>query len=351
MNSDQIFDSLVRNALDFLDHAIRDFDRAPKYSVIHFCAAVEMLLKARLMREHWSLVVSKKENANLHKFIGGDFISVTLEESRSRLRDIVGQVVSDEAFKSFSDLSKHRNKMIHFFNAGLEGDTKAKADIVAEQCRAWFYLHRLLRESWREHFLSYSPEITKADAAMKAHRKYLGTKFEALKNELAAKVKDGCTPKSCGACGHIAALPDDLDNRIETLECLVCDHTEFQVTFDCPHCSEEIEVVGEGFAKCPKCGESIKPEQIVDALTDHEDAYCAMKDGDDRHELANCGICEESHTVIYRGNFYFCTACFDRSEDVQNCEWCNEPNTGDMEDSYSSGCSHCDGHWGHIRDD
>jgi hypothetical protein len=351
MNPDQIFDSLVRNALDFLDHAIHDFDRAPKYSVIHFCAAVEMLLKARLMREHWSLVVSKKENANLHKFIEGDFISVTLDESRSRLRDIVGQVISDEAFKSFSVLSKHRNKMIHFFNAGLEGDTKAKADIVAEQCRAWFYLHRLLRNNWRDHFDTYLAEITKADVAMKAHGKYLGAKFEALKDELAAKVKDGCSPKNCSVCDYRAALPDDIDNHIETLECLVCDHTEIQVTLDCPHCSEDIEVAGEGFAKCPNCGGAIEPKHIANVLTDHQEAHRAIKDGDDRSKTASCGACEGYHTVVFRETFYFCAACFDISESVEDCEWCNEPNTGDMEDSYFNGCSHCDGHSGHIRDD
>jgi hypothetical protein len=54
-----IFDALANNAFDFLNRAIADFEKYPKYSVIHFCAAVEMLLKAKLMREHWSLVVSK----------------------------------------------------------------------------------------------------------------------------------------------------------------------------------------------------------------------------------------------------------------------------------------------------
>ena len=54
MLQQEIFDSLARNAFDFLNRAILDFAESPKYSVIHFCAAVEMLLKARLMCEHWS---------------------------------------------------------------------------------------------------------------------------------------------------------------------------------------------------------------------------------------------------------------------------------------------------------
>ena len=53
MNQKQIFNSLAKNAFDFLKQAIEEFDKSPKYSVIHFCAAVEMILKARLMTEHW----------------------------------------------------------------------------------------------------------------------------------------------------------------------------------------------------------------------------------------------------------------------------------------------------------
>ena len=54
MNHEDIFESLTRNAFDFLERGIAEFDASPKYSVIHFCAAVEMLLKARLLKEHWS---------------------------------------------------------------------------------------------------------------------------------------------------------------------------------------------------------------------------------------------------------------------------------------------------------
>lgn len=139
-----IFDSLTRNAFDFLKRGIAEFDKYPKYSVIHFCAAVEMLLKARLMKEHWSLIVSKPDQANLARFMAGDFTSVTLEEARARICDIAGEDIGDDAYASFRALANHRNKMVHFFHQGLDSDDKAKAQIVAEHCRSWFHLHRLL---------------------------------------------------------------------------------------------------------------------------------------------------------------------------------------------------------------
>ena len=351
MKVDPTLDSLVCNALDFLDRAIRDFDKAPKYSVIHFCAAVEMFLKARLMVEHWSLVVSKPESANLREFRDGDFSSVTLAESRDRLRDIVGEDIGEEAFKSFRDLARHRNKMIHFFHVDIDGSEDAKAAIVAEQCRAWYHLNRLLTTNWAGELRKYRSQLSKADTAMKAHRKYLDAKFKALEGELKRATSDGAPPQPCSVCGFKSAVPEGIDDHLATLKCLVCDYEEIAVRFDCPHCDDEIEIAGEGYANCPKCGDTIKPEHIAAALIDRDEMHRAIKDGADGREEANCGTCEGYHTVVYRGDFYFCSACFERSDSVEDCGWCNEPNTGDIENSHFVGCTHCEGYAGHTRDD
>ena len=342
-----IFDSLTRNAFDFLERGIAEFDKAPKYSVIHFCAAVEMLLKARLMKEHWSLIVSRPDQANLAKFMAGDFISVTLEDARVRIRDVAGEDIGDDAYGSFRALANHRNKMVHFFHNGLDSDEKAKAQIVAEHCRSWFHLHRLLNR-WDGYFHDFGSEIAHADRAMKGHRKYLAAKFKALKPELDAARKAGSAPKACSACGFKAAIPDDLDDQIASLRCLVCDHSETQVEFECPHCGESIVIANEGYATCEHCGERIEPEHLVDALTKD---VVGTKDYFETGLPANCGTCEGYHTVVERGGHYFCANCFDISDGIEQCQWCNEYNTGDMEHSYSLGCSHCDGKVGWEKDD
>ena len=68
MTHHDIFDSLTRNAFDFLERGITEFDKSPKYSVIHFCAAVEMLLKARLI-DHFN---PKHEIFTMARRAGGD---------------------------------------------------------------------------------------------------------------------------------------------------------------------------------------------------------------------------------------------------------------------------------------
>lgn len=345
-----IFDSLTRNAFDFLERGITEFDKSPKYSVIHFCAAVEMLLKARLMKEHWSLIVSKPDQANLAKFMAGNFISVTLEDARARIRDVAGEDIGDDAYNSFRALANHRNKMVHFFHPDIDSDDKAKEQIVAEHCRSWFHLHRLLGR-WDTYFQDFGRDIARADHAMKGHRKYLNNKFQALKNELKALRNAGNAPKACSACGFKAAIPENLDDQIASLRCLVCDHTETQVELECPHCSESIDIANEGHATCEHCGEAIEPEHLVDVLTDHDAARIGITDGDDRWEPANCGNCEGYHTIVRRGDHYFCANCFDISDGIKQCQWCHEYNTGDLELSYSFGCSHCDGSVGWEKDD
>lgn len=347
MSQHDIFDSLARNAFDFLERGIGEFDTAPKYSVIHFCAAVEMLLKARLMKEHWSLVVSKPEQANLAKFMAGDFTSVTMDEARARIRDIAGEDIAGDAFNSFRTLANHRNKMIHFFHAGVDGEEEAKAQIVAEHCRSWFHLHRLLNR-WDAYFHGFRPEISRADRAMKTHRKYLSAKFKALKPELEANRKADNKPNLCSACGFKAAVPEAIDAQIATLECLVCDHAETQVEIDCPRCKEAVVIASEGYAKCAHCGGSIEPKHLVDALTKD---VAGTKDHFETGLPANCGNCDGYQTVVGCGDTYFCACCFELSDHVEQCDWCNELNTGDMEFSRFNGCGQCEGQRSHVKDD
>ncbi|MGW4824072.1 hypothetical protein ACWEP4_35310 [Streptomyces sp. NPDC004227] len=66
----------VRNGMDYLAKAVDDLtggasppsERDLKYAVLHRQAATEVLLKARLLGEHWSLVYKDPGIANLEDF-------------------------------------------------------------------------------------------------------------------------------------------------------------------------------------------------------------------------------------------------------------------------------------------
>lgn len=344
------FKALTRNAFDFLERAIKEFAAEPKYSVIHFCAAVEMLLKARLMKEHWALIVSKPELASLSKFEAGDFISVTLDECRVRLREVAGEDIGGDAYSTFKALANHRNKMVHFFHADIDGGKAAKERIVAEQCRAWLQLHRLLT-AWPQ-FGDFHGDVARADRAMKKHRAFLKTKFESLKDVLTGEAASGGKHQRCSACNFKAALGKPIDEQIETVRCRVCDHEETQLEIECPHCSKPIVLTNEGFATCPHCDKQVEPDDVVDALLDPADQHRAFKDGDDSAAPANCDFCGGHRTVVGRGGFtFFCASCFEVADGISQCQWCHEFGTGDMDGSYSFGCGQCSGRAGYEGSD
>lgn len=171
----RLFDSLPVNAIDFLNQSIAEIQTKPKYAVINFCASVELLLKARLMDEHWALILKDPDKADLVKFRQGNFISISMEDAIARLEKVVPESIPAEAKKSLDQVRKHRNSLIHFFNPGYVGKPKKRvvAEIFAEQCKAWYHLHKLLTERWQPTFKKHLNKINDANRKMLRLRPFL----------------------------------------------------------------------------------------------------------------------------------------------------------------------------------
>ena len=119
MNLDKAMKDILENAYDFLDQAIAEVEEKPKYSIIHFYTALELLVKARLMHEHWTLILTKPENTEQGKFESGDFHSVSLDSANKRLNNIVGDGLTEQELKVFNSIRTLRNKWIHFFHKDM----------------------------------------------------------------------------------------------------------------------------------------------------------------------------------------------------------------------------------------
>ncbi|MER7761510.1 hypothetical protein ABTZ17_17465, partial [Streptomyces sp. NPDC097619] len=143
----------VTNGLDFLvgviDHLATDEQgnrpgpRGLKYAVVHLEAAAEVLLKAGLEREHWSLVAEKitERRVGRAKFEQGDFAGITPAEAVRRIRDIVGFPITPDEEKALDALTKKRNALQHY------GLTATYEEIEALTARVLDFLIRFLDES------------------------------------------------------------------------------------------------------------------------------------------------------------------------------------------------------------
>ena len=180
----ELFDALVKNAIDFLDSSLDDLERRPKNSIVDFYTSIELFLKARLMSEHWTLIVSKPENANIHSFRVGDFHSVFLEDAIKRLKLILSEPLEQSTEDNFKALGEHRNQIVHFAHTTYEDLSATKAGVVVEQWASWHHLHSLLTVKWKSVFDVYQSEFVRIHERMMRQADFINARFNELKHQI-----------------------------------------------------------------------------------------------------------------------------------------------------------------------
>jgi hypothetical protein len=111
----------ISNGIDYLLDVVEKLGqggtiahRDLKLSILHLHASVEVLLKIRLEKEHWTLVVSKAEKTDRDKFVEGEFASATIEETIRRLKSVLEIEISKEEENIIKKLGAYRNKLQHW---------------------------------------------------------------------------------------------------------------------------------------------------------------------------------------------------------------------------------------------
>lgn len=327
--------AVVSNALDFLNTATSELEARPKQSVIAFYTAVELFLKARLMHEHWSLVVAR-DHADRDKFAAGDFQSVTFHEACARLDKVVGSPLSKSTFDAFDTVRKHRNKMVHFYHTGAM-DPEGLEAIATEQLIAWLALRELLSSQWREALKGGPLNLILINHRFAKHRKYFLAKWNRVREQVDALRAGGSEIDKCPNCEFEAAETVEEVHDVFTSTCLVCNVQRGWLVGDCPRCQQTIDL-GGAVTTCPQCFEVFGATEVAEQL-DTGTSEGALN----KRTPANCAECQEDHTVFERDDCYLCASCLTDFSELYMCEWCEEFSTEDMSSSYIKGCSQCDG--------
>jgi len=268
IKKEEIFDSLVINAIDFLKVSVAELKKRPKYSVINFCSSIELFLKARLLKEHWSLIIRRPGDSNINSFRTGNFKSVNMTEAIKRLNNIANQRLTKQEEECFDQIRQQRNKLIHFFDKKYSGNQYKRTidKVMVDQYKGWFCLHGLLIHKWRDEFSDYAKEIKNLDRLMHSHRDFLRTKFDFLKQKIERKKESGITFNECSTCNFESAQEEEICNPLFYNDCLVCNTIEWFLKVPCsnPKCPSDIFVFDLGEGDCDVCGEHISIEYLLD---------------------------------------------------------------------------------------
>jgi hypothetical protein len=340
--SADLFGSVVRNALDFLEQSVSDLRKRPKDSLIHFYTALELFFKARLMREHWTLVVMKPETAKLAELKQGDSVSVGMREAIDRLRNVAGETFTTDEEKCFDIVRKHRNKAVHFFHEQYASpDQKVIEEVVSAQLKAWFHLHNLLTGRWEAHFKTYAKPIEKMHKKIRGNRIFLKAKFNALAPTIKTEIAKGAIYVFCHSCGFQSSLREKVVEPLYEATCKVCDTRRHFLFVPCEVCGEAL-TIRDGQAECEDDEFQIDLDWLLKKYGPRHDPKADSK-------IAYCQECAQQSAIPFEATSafgYLCLACVRLYESADNCEWCGALNAGLKDESFLNGCAICDGRFG-----
>ncbi|MFD9319214.1 MULTISPECIES: hypothetical protein [unclassified Streptomyces] len=154
-----------------------------KYAVLHLQAAAEVLLKARLQLEHWSLVFKDPALANRRKFEDGDFESCTTSSALTRLRQIANIAIDEKSIKAIETLSKSRNALQHY---GLKTSARAVESRAAQvlDFLITFVHDQLLPELPGTEVDEVIGDLDYAGEKLRTIRSFMDTRLKRLAGEL-----------------------------------------------------------------------------------------------------------------------------------------------------------------------
>lgn len=88
-----------------------------KDAAMHLSMGVELLLKFRLLNEHWAFIFDDVNKATEASLESGDFVSVGFQRGIDRLENLCGIDVT-AYFSASRELYRYRNKAMHFTLSG-----------------------------------------------------------------------------------------------------------------------------------------------------------------------------------------------------------------------------------------
>lgn len=336
--TDAVFKNLVNNGLDFIERSGEELaENKPTFAIAHFAIGLELLLKARLFADHWTLASDKPHDYEWSSLIAGKVKTVEASKLCAAISNICGPLSRET--ETFREVFSHRNAVLHFV------PPRDLAKVEMEQCRAWYYLHRLLTKTWSEEFELFATRVGNVERSLRRHRPYLQARFELLKDRLDGKSTGGLLER-CSACDFNSAELEKTARQTIPFYCDVCGASGYFVEFECDNRLSVDDLPVE----CA-CGEEHTREELF-ALLDTR-ASLSGKEAWAEPDRAHCGECTAE--VVEMTDGYFCIECTTLFElgNRAACEYCGTEWVGrsaeSLEHSYLSGCGVCEGRY--DRDD
>ena len=259
---------ILENALDYVlsaaEHANLHSPRSWKYAILHLVAGIELLLKARLQNEHWSLLFQRVDQASEDSLQSGNFASVDFETTCNRLENIAGVGIERLDLSYLNELKDIRNRIQHF---AIEIEIAQVKALVAKGINF---------------FLEFS------QANMHEQVSAMGRPMERIHR-------------------HLRGFEEFVESRMDEIRPQLEDAPDL---IECRVCWQDTLKIGDGDPHCPFCGFQTTAEELAEELGE----------GSLDEECLECGA--ETMCFVLRNNDFgvdYCTTCGTTQAVCVNC--------------------------------
>jgi hypothetical protein len=276
--ADELKLSLVENAEDFLSEAVKSAKAASprdwKYATLHLWTALELLLKALLEDEHWSLLFEDVNKASRKRLAEGDFQTVRFDTALERIRGIVGITLGEKDLQYLRRLRDLRNRMTH---STVQLNVEQAKSVVARGISVFLTLEQKHLQEEADKAFEY--EINQA---LQDFQKYVDPRLRDLKATLEGSERPYRRFRTCSTCGQETLVCGD-----ESAACLFCGE---EISFeDLAHYNSEGPV-----GPCPDCDDGVLALVV---LNNDEAQLVCVRCGFEPDENLNtdCSRCGETY--------------------------------------------------------
>lgn len=267
--------------------------RLLKYSLLHLFSGIELILKYRLLHEHWTYVYADMNKADKQAFLSGDFKdfkSISCDKVFERLSKLCNIEIKQHHKDEVNKLKNLRNRTMHFEVSGnvnaIEGHINKNITFIIRFISDHLPFSNLLDE-------------------------------QALLSEIKSVLKE---------------LTNHYNNAILLAKIAAKEKGLLGFLNTCIECGEKFLYISEGTGECIFCNEKYDGEGLARLYLAKQGIYeySTVKDGGE-YPCYTCPECNRhSFVVLYGDDFAQCFTCETQYaiSEITFCSCCNEPYIG-----------------------
>lgn len=302
--------NLAENAFDFFSEAIeyieRDDTHRLKYAILHMTSAAELILKARLAKEHWALIFKNPSEADLDKFEKHEYFrSVDFQDAQDRIERICKIDLSKHK-PVLEKLRRMRNSIQHFAFSG------EVPEIVSILNKTWSFLWDFIHDHMPDEAEDEKEILDSIRVQMSKHGSYVEHRLKEVTPNLETLKEKDINIISCSSClQDTLVIPGGSDPN-----CLFCRYQDeaekvaddwATVFVGYPHTDPKECDIEPVLKECSECGKETMIEFEDGSMTPPDPAWICFSCGESGPPMVTCHSCGEEFP--WEGEIYICQEC------------------------------------------